>query len=831
MSENSLENVLAIAKKYCQWSYPIIEPAVLGEFKRTVTWEPAFDGKEKDGKLAAALSYDSVIMGMNGVQNAALALSCVVFDLAPTKVWAAQNLGCAIAMFCDNNDDPAILAKESEIYADAETVLRYAVWLTMKDGKPTEGSADPLACLGNLQLDMHKEEEAEQTYDTVMNVCGGGGGSVSGLRSYYKSTGMKDKLKSLSEFENSRPTTTQKAAMDLNDKITQAVPSRNGPLETEPQLEKNMDELSKIEMVTYADLLGPIDPATAAKMRSDAAMAGGKMGFKVPNMNILTQYTTISEENIISVWAALNAVGYDHANLAPFVEKYRNTMAHMNADLYDNVGVDTHIGNMDYSDFMRQYADDPSKLQGKDMTVDPNMISEIMNKLMAQAEVMMKKAEAMGITEDNAEEMMAQGFMSDEMKDFYNESAKIDRATGIYALDPLDFANPWDILVQKYNMSLFEEKWEALGMYMNLINIRVSDGLQEIGETNGRRSSEIYNAESAEYRRIEKLVEDNKISPEEEAILIHKVHTTYYPQYNAVTKPYFGQATQLTAMAYKKLEKYIPMMYQATMKHLMCISDEKVRDQKEALVVGSIANALQTAISNLLAAYGIGMNLLNIKECGCDEELLAAYQKAIDAKRKAEGDAAVLKQKAIKDAFKSGEIDENSSFYKNFIKKYEYTIDFGFIKYKSNLHFSEQSMTVWTPFGSIDHSKHKSHWTGTTSVSADLKLNLGGKEHDPFKGEASFGFSYSKDRSGKIHPRDVDLRAGLSVSTNAPFSNVTAGISASVMRGTKVYGGSNFSSNMLNKAQEQLGTAGNYLPVTAPVLDVWTGEFTIKDGY
>ncbi|MCL2143531.1 MAG: hypothetical protein FWH44_04665 [Methanomassiliicoccaceae archaeon] len=822
-----LENILAIAKKYYQWSYPIIEPDILDEFRKAVRQEPSFDGKTKDVKLAAKLSYDSALMGVNGIPNATLALACVVFDMAPTAVWAAQNLGCAIAMFCDNNDDDAVHAREAEIYADAETVLKYAVLLSMKNGSHGANSADPLVCLGNLQLDMHMDEAAEETFSAAI-ACGGSAGSVGGLRSYCKAKGNTDMLRSLSELENQRPTTTQRAFKAMEEDLNKAVPSRYGPRETEAELERNMDELAEVKAVTFADLLGPIDPATAAKMRADAEMAGGKMKFTVPNTNILTQYTTISEDNKVSVWAAINAVGNDHANLAPYVEKYISAMSHMNADIYDNIGVDTHIGSMDYSDFMRQYADDPSKLQGKDMTVDPNMITEIMNKMSEQMKVMMQKAEAMNLSQEGMEEMLSQGFMTDEMKDFYNESAKIDAATGIYALDPFEYANPWDVLLQKWNASLLEEKTEALLTYIGMINNKVADGLKEIADNYSLKYSQIYEAEAAEYSRIEALLNAEKISSEEKDILVHKIHTTYYPQRNALTKPRFGQATQLTAMAYKKLEKYIPKMYQSAMRHLMLISDEKVREQKEAILVGAIANALQTAMGNILSAYGIGMEMLNVIECGCDEELLASYQKTIDAKRKAEGDAAVLKQKAIKDAFKSGEIDENSSFYKNFIKKYEYTIDFGFMKYKSNLHLSTSSVTLWTPFGSIDHSSYKNHMTGRSGVSADLTLSLG-EEIDPLKGEAKFGFSISRDKNGKVHPRDVDIRASLEVGTNLPYLSASAGMSASLMRGTKIYGGASASTGHIDDYKERLGTMGNYIPVSSPTLELWSGEYNITD--
>jgi len=835
VENNSVENILAIAKKYYLWSHPIIEQDIAGEFRKAVTQEPSFDGKTKDVKLAAKLSYDSALMGVNGIPNATLALACVVFDMAPTAVWAAQNLGCAIAMFCDNNDDDAIRMREAEIYADAEKVLQYALWLSLTNGNPGANSAGPLVCLGNLYLDTNRQAEAQQFFETAMNVSGGSLQAMNAMTVCHKLKGNKRGVNELAmKASMNNSTLLAKAYNELDKKVNEGAPSREGDLENEAVQEQYMEELCKIEVVTYADLFGPIDPTTAAKMKADAASAAVRMKIRIPDMTVITQFTTVNEENKRAVQSAMEAANQEAVTLGQFNARYSKHMVRMQADTLDNMGIQSRIGGMAAPDFMRAAADNPMQFRNAtNISVDPNLANELMSKAMSQANDMMKSLEKMmaGGTDDLIAKMgggFGGGGMSDDAKDLFKQTSKLDPIQAINALDPFDYANPWDIIVQKENVHLFEYNKSALIMYIGSINGKTTEGLMQMRENFGRRIDQLEQTVHAESSSLADLYHNDKISSDEYMIRLHRIHTTYYPQVKALIVPWFGQATQATSMAYKKLEKYVPKMYQSAMKHLMCISDEKIRDDEEKKLIGLISGGISTAIGNLLQAYAIGNQLLDIRECGCDEEMLRAMERRLEEYKRTEGNAMIEEQKRKKNSFNDGEIDENSSFYKNFIKKYEYTIDFGFMKYKSNLHQSTSSITLWTPFGSIDHSSYKNHMTGRSGVSADLTLSLG-DEVDPLKGEAKFGFSISRDRNGKVHPRDVDLRASLEVGTNMPYLSATAGMSASLMRGTKVYGGASASSGHIDDYKERLGTMGNYVPVSSPTLELWSGEYSITE--
>jgi hypothetical protein len=169
----------------------------------------------------------------------------------------------------------------------------------------------------------------------------------------------------------------------------------------------------------------------------------------------------------------------------------------------------------------------------------------------------------------------------------------------------------------------------------------------------------------------------------------------------------------------------------------------------------------------------------------------------------------------------------NSSFYKNFIKKYEYTIDLGVIKYRSNLHFRTKDVSLWTPIGSFNHSTYQNRMTGKTRVSADMSLGLDAKA---VEGTASFGFSYARDRNGNVHPRDVDFRAGLEASAGIWPLTGTAGISASLVRGTRVYGGVEASAGYIDNVKEEIfGGIGELIPLKSPSLELWSGEYSVTE--
>ncbi|MDR0778685.1 MAG: hypothetical protein LBE48_04535 [Methanomassiliicoccaceae archaeon] len=811
----SLENVLAVAKKYYSWSFQIIEPAIQSEFARVINWDPRFDGKRKDDKTAAKLSYDVMILGAHGgASNAAAAVACAVFDIAYDDVCASQNLGCAIAAFCDNSKNAEIKEKEKEIYADAETILLYAVNISSDNGKYTNKSLEPLTALGNLYLDMLRNEEAKNKFESVLSIRDCYPPAMTGLMAYYRAINRPQMIRGFGMAVKNKPTVIGRAFNEIIKNNEDKVPSRKESLGTEEALEKNMEELSNVEATTYADVFGNIDPENAQRIRKNTKEIGDRMRIRIPNMTVLTQFTKIDEENQISIGCAIRAVGDELVNLTKYTLRYAKESVNTQADVFENLGVEGRIMGLTLPDFMRDVVKNPKKYENADIAFNPGLAGEMQNKMMAYANDMIANIEKI-MGGDTSTETVAKAFKS---------VGKVDPLIAVQSLDPYDYANAWDVIIQQFNAKRLSEKINAIGSYITMVNGRTTNGYVDILETFTREYRKITTAYIKEEERIVDVYRDD---PDKLKVAMHKLHVNYYPQFNNCYRPYFGQATQLTSMAYKKLERYIPMMYQAAMKHLVYISDEKVRHDQENKLVGIIAQGLQAAIQLLVGSYGFG-GLKDIRLCGCDPEEMERLEASIAEREKKIGEDMIMKQKAHMNAFKNGDIDENSSWYKNYVKKYEYSLDLIFIKYRTNDHFTVTDKNFWSPFGSFSHSSFENHISGQRKVSCDISVGL---DAGAVSGEAKFGFSYVRDKNGRIHPDDLDVRAGLGASAGKGPVSVSAGIEASLQRGTKLQGKLELSGNeYIDRMKERyFGEHRGWIRTEIPTLELWSGEYVISD--
>jgi tetratricopeptide (TPR) repeat protein len=812
---STLENTLAVAKKYYLWSFPMMEPAIGSEFARIINWDPRFDGKRKDEKTAALLSYDVMIMGTHGgASNAAAAMACAVFDIAYDDVCAAQNLGCAIATFCDNSKNEEIKDKEKEIYADAESVLLYAVNISLDNGKYTHRSLDPLTALGNLYLDMARNEEAKDKFEAALNIRDSYPPAMAGLMAYYRAVNRPQMMRGFGMAAKNKPTVIGRAFNEIIKNNDDKVPSRKEPLGTEEALEKNMEELSNVEATTYADIFGEIDPENAGRIRKNAKAISDKMKIKVPDMTVLTQFTKIDEENQVSIRCACKAVEEELLKIIDYTRLYSLNSISTQADVLENLGVSGRMMGMTLPDFMRDAAKNPKKYENAEISVDPGLAGHMQSRMMAFADDMLA----------NMNKIMSGDMSSDNVSKVFKGVGKVDPLTAVLGLDPYDYANSWDVIIQQFNAKRLSEKINAIGSYITMVNGRTSQGYADIVQTFWREYNKIATAYAKEEERINDAYRDD---PDKLKVHMHKLHVNYFPQFNNCFIPYFGQATQLTSMAYKKLERYIPMMYQAAMRHLVYISDEKVRQDQENKLVGMIAQGLQAAIQILVASYGFG-GVRDIRQCGCDEEELKRIERSIAEREKKLGNEMITAQKAKMNAFKNGDVDQNSSWYKDYIKKYEYSLDLIFIKYRTNDHFTVMEKNFWTPFGSFEHSKFENHISGKTSVNCDISLGL---DAGAVKGEAKFGFSYVKDKDGRIHPDDLDIRSGLDASVGKGPLSASAGISASLQRGTKLHSKLELTGNEYidGLKTKYFGERGGWIRTEVPTLELWSGEYEITD--
>jgi len=810
----SLEDVLAVAKKYYQWSFPLIPSGFRDEIKKVINWDPEFNGKRPIDKLAVNLSYDvSFLLTQKGASGAACALACAAFEISHTEAWASVNLGTAISNFCDDNTDE-IKRRRGEIYADSETAFLYALGITTVSKMYTAGSVDPLVSLGTLYLDMGKLEDAKIKFDEALKIKRGHPPAIAGLNAYYAAKGMPQMSGIVKKMAKESPTVLGKAFNEIVER-TNDVPSRKKEITSEEAQIQYMKELIKVEPVTYADIFKEADPKTAKRSKEKMKELIGEMKLKIPNVTVLTQYTDINEDNMFAIASATRAVADEINHLSQYVITSQRKEIHAQANMFDRMNVNANFMGMGFSDFMRDAANNPKKYENASFQGDMSGIqNELQTKALSYADELMKNLNKMmsGGTPDNK-----------DVSNMFKMSGKTEPIMAVQGVNPFDYANPWDVIIQQFNAKLLQEKLNAFGTYMTTVVSDANELHISLMNSMSKEMDELIKQQNAQERMIQEMYKDDQHM---QRIQMHRtVHLPYLPRYTNINRRYFIQMTQNAAVAYKKLEDHIPEMYQTVMSHLVYISDPKVQQEYENRLIGTIAANLMQVIQMLLASYGVG-KVRDPRDCGCDEEELRNLEAERTAREKQEGNAKVEKQKKAVHDFKNGVVDQKSSYYKNRIKPYESEWDLIIVKYRSNDHFSAKEGGVWTPFGSIKHSSIKNHFTGETTGSNKLSINV---PLGPVTVSGKWEVDYVRGKDGTIHPNNLDRRTSIEVSAGYGPMSASAGISFT-SRGTRVYGNAEFTGNdYLDGLKEAAaGGLGGWANIEAPSKKVWDGSYTFE---
>jgi hypothetical protein len=234
----------------------------------------------------------------------------------------------------------------------------------------------------------------------------------------------------------------------------------------------------------------------------------------------------------------------------------------------------------------------------------------------------------------------------------------------------------------------------------------------------------------------------------------------------------------------------------------------------------------------LITAYGF-FKYRDPDACGCDLERLAR----IEAKLRRIKEEFYAKQQQAMDSFIKGEIDFNSNWYKEYIRKWEYTIDFGVFEYRTSEFYTMMKVNVWTPVASASTMSMINHMSGTSRTSGDLTL---GPSVGVFSLEAKFGYTIEVTRGsdGNVHVSDVDLRAGLEGKVRSGPLLVGAGIDASLAKGTTAYGRMGLVGNkhvddwknksLSEKIEHHLGVIGGIAGPAEVMRHQWKGEYKFE---
>jgi hypothetical protein len=263
------------------------------------------------------------------------------------------------------------------------------------------------------------------------------------------------------------------------------------------------------------------------------------------------------------------------------------------------------------------------------------------------------------------------------------------------------------------------------------------------------------------------------------------------------------------------------------MKNVILISDKEIQEKLEDRVIALALTSISMSLNDAYEAfYFKGTGYFEVAECGCDE---GAMKAAFEARRKLEAKLAneqIKKNMEAKKKFESGELDENSEYYKKIIRPYEVHIKTPFVTGVIGPYKSGWTVNIGhDKLGSVDFSKMQQHIRNTTTYDGGIEVKVISAEAGGFGAEVSItgrcNVTSGPEKSFSVS--DMDFTGGAKADLSAPgLVNATTGFSISSVRGSKLYGNIGFSGDSL--LDEDLKMAlGNWKPDL--VLNVWEGEY------
>ena len=790
-------DILSLAKHYYSLSNSKIEAAAKSEYKRIVNWTPDFNGTKTNAKKAQEASAAAALaVSYTNAKNFYLSMASAAFSIDPKSVIGAGNFASAVASYYYYFLLEGKKEKNMEkYYLDAIKIYNYGLKTSIKDGKFSKDALSLLVSLGNIYLDTDKKDKAYTCFRMAMAIEKGYWPARKAMYNYYMSEKKFDEALKLIMEESEYPVfvkATSKVSR-IKEEEDKKNPIPEGEVADEV-MEKYLDNLVVVDAVSQADFLEEIDKEAQAKLKALIKEVQSKMIYTAPDISMVAQYSSL--KNISTPEGRVTLQAFNSG-----IESYSYRAEYLGAKSYEepakNFGHTTDLGGYNtQQEFEAAMAGNP------DFHLDINF--DWTGDVDAQFEAFVAELE----------KNVAQ-YEQDPSKgeDLFKTISKVQPEKAVFALNPFFYSNPLDIYIQKLNMADFEKKFLPYEQYLVKITHKnskmVTDALRDGNERTGRLHDNII--------RMEQEIEDEQQRH-------NIVHAKMIPDYNRTNEVLWNQITQLALDNYtKKTKKYVEKMYNDCMKHVILISDEKIQEMMEERVIALAQRSISVALMDVYNAYSFG-DYRPPQECGCDEKAMAAARAAREKEENAAHNELIKKNMEAKKKFESGELDENSAYYKKIIKPYEVKVTSPFFEgtvgpYKSGWKFN---------MAGLDFGKMQQHIRNSTTYDGGIEIKLIGGEAANFEGGLSvFGrFNATKAEGKSLSMSDVDITGGAKADLTAPgLISATAGASVSSVRGTKVFGSFGFTGdNLLN---DDIKTyLGNWKPDLT--IKEWNGEYEIK---
>ncbi|MBN1907140.1 MAG: tetratricopeptide repeat protein [Deltaproteobacteria bacterium] len=785
--------ILKIAKDRNTESSKQLQSDDLFAYTTAINWEPDFKGLSPNPDKAK--KYSIVVSSATNYfdkPHFIIAFASAVFSLDPKSTTNANNFASAIITAGERLSHDKTSTREIATFSrDAEACFLYAIAISMKEDAWTDESITSIINLGNLYIDMGRLEEARSLFSIARKQSQFSWDAALGMAAYFYAVGKPDKAIAILEDDNlDKPVSLQvakKAAKALEK-------SEDVPLESPDAVyEANIKAINSEPIITAADFMSQIDQNARNKLRYFIENLPSKGSFKAPPIKTLTQFASLKA---ISAPPGVSALKDFREMLQIYSMSSYAAMGSEQLKMLTGLGLDVDMG-VDLDDVARhpeKYINSKNKSKVK---VDKT-------KLLANIEEWKKMAKG-----------SETGLAAGKTDGILGLVANTDPSFNILRMDPNNYADPMNIIIQKYNFAVYNRKSNLYNGYLYSVNKRMYNAMKEIIAQYERKiedAGKIRSAQLADFQKrkdaaFKAATKAGRIFPEVEWLLQeHNIHVAYFNSCNNAAETAFGSATNVTTVAYmQKIKPTAEAYYYDVIRHVALISDPDVRNRKEAELRKSIYSALVYALGNVATAHG-SFKYHNEWECECDIANLLALREAEQEALRVEENERIQHNMNAKKVFDSGEIPESSPLFK---KLDAYGFDFNYIFFKGRMSCARTVVNFnfnLPGLPEIFASRSTSEFTGAATYKGGIKI-LVGAEQGNVKAGAYFNLSSSVSLDGQGVIKDYSVTAGTGLTVSA--KGTTAAVGGELTFGPNGLKDSDFSAGISKDFSNGNGASGN----------------------
>lgn len=650
-------DALAIVKRHYQESRTALEPDSIGEFAKHVTWTPDFSAAPRiisaaDRKLARAASY-SVAYAITHLDRPrfVVAYAAAIFALNPDGAVEAENAASAIVTSGERRHrTEADAANLTACRNDAAVVYRYALACSVVDAKWTLRSLGILINLGNLYVDMKSPDRARPVLLAARAFAPDSWDAALALASCYLMQGRPELARAALEDKSVKRSALYAAAAKGSAQLD-AIRSTGdlSPDSPDEDFEAALKTFEGKETMTAADFVDQIDPSERNRMRRFVDDLPVQGSYRAPEINDLTQFSTLKS---ISTPSGFRALGDFNERLGAHSMRMLSYMMQGGTEMLSRLGLNIKY-DVDINDVMAH----PERYKDRKINVSVSGVEE-----------MKARMGAMKLQAEQMKRDLQNGNMAAIMK-----PSPIALATNpglaIYTLKPFEYANPMDVMIQQYNASVLGRKLHTYNASFFATNGRTRAALSEIRERHTKQYAEIREMEDLEMAEFQKKKAAaaksgaNTNSPQWR-LMEHNIHKRFLTDYNARAEFAWKEATQVAAKAYSdKIKPRAGRFYYDVFRHIALISDPEVRGKKNREFEQMLLTGVYQGLAHVLSAFG-SAGYTQEWDCRCDVGSLLAEaeqeEKALDQIRKERN----ARQQQDRLQFASGEIPPASPLFK-----------------------------------------------------------------------------------------------------------------------------------------------------------------------